>query len=73
MVAQTQKLFIMHKSFLIQRLSDGLFYNLNGQWDKRIIGLTSSFVSKEDALSYLENIYEINQDYTIVEIYYSFK
>jgi hypothetical protein len=63
----------MHKSFLIQRLSDGLFYNLHGQWDKRIIGLTSSFVTKEDALSYLENIYEINQDYTIVEVYYSFK
>jgi hypothetical protein len=73
MVAQTQKIFIMHKSFLIQRLSDGLFYNLNKQWDKRIIGLTSGFVSKEGALSYLENIYEINQDYTIVEVYYSFK
>jgi glycine betaine/choline ABC-type transport system substrate-binding protein len=63
----------MHKSFLIQRLSDGLFYNLKGQWDKRTIGLTSSFVSKEDALSYLKNVYEINQDYTIVEVYYSFK
>lgn len=63
----------MSKSFLIQRLSDGLFYNLNGKWSERILGLTSSFPDKESALSYLENICELNQDYVIVEVYYSFK
>jgi hypothetical protein len=63
----------MEKSFLIQRMSDKLFYNLKGGWSERIVGLTSSFPSKESALSYLENIYLINEDYTIIEVYYSFK
>jgi len=63
----------MEKSFLIQRLSDKLFYNLKGQWSERAVGITSSFSTKESALSYLENIYLINEDYIIVEVYYSFK
>ena len=68
-----QKFKTMEKSFLIQRLSDKLFYNLKGQWSERVVGITSSFSTKESALSYLENIYLINEDYIIVEVYYSFK